>query len=330
MRSFLVNWTRIILVVILVGMFGAVYAQNSVGNVLQLWNVRNNLSGSFQQSADINLWVTNPANISPWSADSTYAVGEIRKHTDGFAYYCEYAQVTSGTFSTDNWTKMWEAAKGWDPIGDATTPFQGIYDGGNKTVKNLYINRKATTASGAYFSDGEDNNGLFGLVQPGQSTDAEIKNLGIINPNVSGRRATGSLVGKSLVPSGSRKKVFITRCYAKPDEVGGTATVSGLGATGGLVGANNSDRKQQVPVIQYCWTNVIVSSTHPTHVGINPDDRPNPYNIKYGGIVGCNETGVTFDSYAWGSVSGGDRVGGIAGCTIDGAIIRCYAIGNVT
>ncbi len=56
----------------------------------------------------------------------------------------------------------------------------------------------------------------------------------------------------------------------------------------------------------------------------------NPYNIKYGGLVGCNENGITQDSFARGNVSGGDRVGGLAGCTIGGAIFRSYSTGTVT
>lgn len=121
---------------------------------------------------------------------------------------------------------------------------------------------------------------------------------------------------------------MISRCYAHAD--GGSATVSGWGATGGLVGANNSVRKKQVPMIRFCWAEVNVSSTHPNHSGINPADNGNPYNIKYGGIVGCNENGTTFDSHASGNISEGDRVGGLAGCTIDGAIIRCWAAANVS
>ncbi|NCB27810.1 MAG: hypothetical protein EOM62_20515, partial [Bacteroidia bacterium] len=166
--------------------------------------------------------------------------------------------------------------------------------GGVKIISNLYINRGAAAcADNVYPSDGENNVGLFGFVQPGSSYDVEIKNLGLTNPNVTGRRATGSLVGKVLIPSNATRRSLITRCYAKPD--GGTATVSGFGATGALVGANNSNRKQQVPVIQYCWANVTVSATHPTNTAINTGDNDNPYNIKYGGVVGCNETGVTFD-----------------------------------
>lgn len=327
-RSF--NPLAIVLIAMLLFMSVAVLEAVDVSNILDLWEVRDDLDGTYTQTANINLWVTNPDNISSWSADSTYAVGEIKKHTDGFAYYCEVAQGTAGTFSTDNWTKMWEASKGWEPIGfqnstEYTNAFVGNYDGDEKTISNLFINRGAgTTGNTSFPSDGENLVGLFGFVSSNSTADNYIKNVKLTDVDVTGKRGTGSLIGKVMMPGNANHKTYTENCSV----VGGT--VSGFGATGGLVGANNSDRRQQVPVIQYCWSNVTVSSTHPDNVSLNSGDSNNPYNIKYGGIVGCNETGVTFDSYALGNVSGGDRVGGLAGCTIDGAIIRCYAIGDVT
>jgi hypothetical protein len=111
-----------------------------------------------------------------------------------------------------------------------------------------------------------------------------------------------------MIGSSATKKVYITRCYATVNDPG-TAIVRGFGATGGLVGANNSNRKQQIPVIRYCWANVKVESTHPGNYKINPNDPvtgagTNPYNIKYGGLVGCNETGISHDSFAFGEVTG--------------------------
>ncbi|MDD4668047.1 MAG: hypothetical protein PHR59_08730, partial [Candidatus Cloacimonetes bacterium] len=335
MRCFLVNWTRIILVVILVGMFGAVYAQVSVANVLQLWNVRNHLDWSYTQSGNINLNVTHPDSIISWATSTSYEEGNIRKYGD-YAYWCSTSHTSGSSFEAGNWTQMWEAAKGWDPIGTEGSPFKGVYDGNGKDIYNLYINRGADAANDdALPQNGTDNVGLFGYVTSGTDANTEIKDLGIINPNVTGKRGTGALVGKVLIGSSATKKVYITRCYATVYNQGDAiVVVRGFGATGGLVGANNSDRKQQIPVIRYCWANVKVESTHPGNYKINPNDPvtgagTNPYNIKYGGLVGCNETGISYDSFAFGEVTGGDRVGGLAGCTIDGAILRCYATGNV-
>ncbi|MCB5251446.1 MAG: T9SS type A sorting domain-containing protein [Candidatus Cloacimonetes bacterium] len=338
MKARTLYFTRAILVIALFSIVGVAVAQTNVTTVLDLWNVRTNLSGNYKQTADIDLSVTNPANLIAWSADSTYVVGDIRKNTtDGYAYFCAVAQTQAGIFAGTNWTKMWEASKGWKPIGDQTdgynNAFKGVYDGDGKTVLNLYIDRgaDAQTNNSVFPANGENNVGLFGFVSSSTTSDTVIKNLGIINPNITGKRGTGALVGKVMIPAINKiKKVYVINCYAQPDGGTGTATVAGFGATGGLVGANNSDRKQQVPVIRYSHANVTVSSTHPQNQALNSGDNNNPYNIKYGGLVGCNETGVTEDSYARGNVSGGDRVGGLAGCTIGGAIFRSYSTGSVT
>jgi hypothetical protein len=60
-----------------------------VANILDLWEVRDGLTGDYTQTADINLDVTNPTNLVDWAASTSYSVGDIRKHpSDGFAYYC--------------------------------------------------------------------------------------------------------------------------------------------------------------------------------------------------------------------------------------------------
>lgn len=317
--------TRAILVLILVSLFGVAFSID-VGNIVQLWQVRDNLSGTYTQTANI----TFPKTPAAWEA-GTYAQWAVVQH-NGYAYGCVNESGTSETpGGSSDWLQMWEISKGWKPIGFQNSPtdfsngFTGNYNGGGLTISDLYINRGATaTGNNTFPADGENNVGLFGFVTTNNTTNNIIQKVILQNVDVTGKRGTGALVGKVLMPSNASRKTFVQNCSVD----GGT--VKGFGATGGLVGANNSDRRQQVPVIQYSWSNVTVSSTEASNTALNSGDNNNPYNIKYGGIVGCNETGVTFDCYAKGAVSGGDRVGGIAGCTIDGAVIRCYSIGNVT
>ncbi len=321
------------------GGLGTQASPYQISTIVHLNNIRDSfLSARFIQMADIDMSVTNPVNVSEWVSGSAYSVGNfVRYSSSGFTYICNLATNSALPTNTAFWTPMWESAKGWKPIGDATTAFTGVYNGNGKVVSNLYINRKASpVADNVNPTDGEDNVGLFGFLRNSPSADAVIRNLGVLNPNVSGRRATGSLVGRNLLPYSTPAPAFtviIENCYAIPS--GGSATVSGFGATGGLVGANNSDRKQQVPVVRYSYANVTVSSTHPTNSFRNPNDETavngifNPYNIKYGGLVGCNENGLTQDSFARGNVTGGDRVGGLVGCTISGAIFRSYSTGTV-
>jgi len=317
-----------------------------VANVWNLWNVRSYLSSYFIQTTGIDLKSTDPLWLPDFHTDTLYVAGTIRKSGSN-AYYCITTMTNNdGTQDpgTAHWGQMWEASKGWDPIGnqsgtDTSVAFTGQYNGDDKLIYNLYINRGASaTTNDVYPTDGEDNVGLFGFLTNTDTKNTEIKSLGLVNPRVTGRRGTGSLVGKVMNPARTPSysyTVYVSECFAIPD-ANNTAYVKGFGATGGLVGANNSERKQKVPYIRYSYAKIPVSATHPANNTANPNDyfgKPviyNPYNIKYGGLVGCNENGVTQDSFARGAISGGDRVGGLAGCTIDGAIFRSYSTGMVT
>ncbi len=356
------NWIngfgKLILLLALSLSIGVLSAQFSGGagtlaNPYQIANARdlNNIRGAsyldkyYIQTADINLVATNPANVNTWSSGTPYVAGDYVKYTPGavqYTYLCIQATSSENPTNPSYWVQMWESAKGWKPIGDTTEPFHGVYDGNGKVISNLYIARGASpVANNVFPSDGEDYVGLFGLVSNGSNTTGNnfhsfIRNLGLLNPNVTGRLATGTLVGRVLLPytlPARSYTVYVEKCYAIPSA--GTAQVRGFGAVGGLVGANNSDSKQRVPVVRLSFANVAVSATHPNNTARNPNDPTgtsgvnNPYNIKFGGLVGCNENGITQDSFARGNVSGGDRVGGLIGCTIGGAVFRSYSTGTV-
>ena len=89
--------------------------------------------------------------------------------------------------------------------------FNGVFDGNGNKISNF-----------TYISTGTSYIGLFGYVF---GYNAEIKNLGLIDPSVSAGGVVGSLVG--FIEAGS-----ISNCYFK----GGT--VSGNWSVGGLVGWN--------------------------------------------------------------------------------------------
>ena len=219
----------------------------------------------------------------------------------------------------------YQGGAGWTPIGNSTTTFTGVYDGDGYKVMNLYLNYPGNgePASVAEAQALPEKIGLFGYIECKTTADAIIRNLGIVNADVTGGRSTGSLLGHALLPSNASYTTIVENCYAA-----GNVTVRGFGSTGGLVGANNSQKKNIVPIIQYCYSEADVESRFPTNILQNPSDNDELFNVKYGGLVGCNENGLSIDSYATGDVYGGKRVGGVSGCSIRGAVIRCYATGQ--
>ena len=163
-------------------------------------------------------------------------------------------------------------------------PFSGVFEGNGHTVSNF-----------TYTSTGTDHVGLFGFVS---GENPEIKNLGLVNPNVDA--GTGEYVG-SLV--GRIREGAITNCFAE------SASVSGGSHIGGLVGRNDDGGR-----ILSCSVNV--------HVEGSP--------VDVGGICGDNE-GIILDSSASGLILGGDDCGGIAGRNyLYGRIQNCFSSASVT
>lgn len=111
-------------------------------------------------------------------------------------------------------TSTWNNGMGFLPIGNATTPFTGGFDGSGYTIENLFINRPST-----------DLIGFFG------DTNAQyIRNVGLVNVNITGGYRTGGLAGllqtKSINPV---QNVFVTGQVSAGKSnamVGGLASVN--------------------------------------------------------------------------------------------------------
>jgi hypothetical protein len=193
-------------------------------------------------------------------------------------------------------------------------PFTGVFDGNGHIISNFTYN---STGAFSYYI------GLFGWVD---SNDAEIKNLGVIDPNVVimpyGIRA-GALIG--MQNSGT-----VSNCYVE----GGS--VSGDNSVGGLIGNNTG-------TVINCYTTCSVTAENSRAgglVGWN-DDGGVIINCSasgavtgsqtVGGLVGKNLNNATTiaNCYATGSVTGGDETGGLVGWNYEGSISNCYCLGTV-
>jgi len=189
--------------------------------------------------------------------------------------------------------------------------FTGVFDGNGHTISNF-----------TYTSTGTKGIGLFGLVF---GSNAEIKNLGLIDPNVSAGEVVGSLVGCLMFGT-------VTNCYAE----GGN--ISGDYAVGGLVGGNGG-------TISNCHSSASVSGEYGVgglvgrnDVGLNDVCKiTNCYStgsisgISYiGGLVGLNYVSKITNCYSTGSISGVSYIGGLVGYNIAAEITNCYSTGGVS
>ena len=210
-------------------------------------------------------------------------------------------------------------------------PFDGVFDGDGHTISNF-----------SYDSNGLSYIGLFGYVN---DANAEIRNLGLVEPNVDGSRFTGSLVGR--LQNGS-----ITNCYTDGGYVSGKTWVGGLAGisyysnisncysstsvtagnvVGGLVGENGGK-------IESCWSSGSISGDGYVGglVGENHTTISESYSVSgvsgdymIGGLVGAFVNGEMSNCYAKGSVTGKEEVGGLVGFFDNGEIRNCYAKGGV-
>jgi hypothetical protein len=171
---------------------------------------------------------------------------------------------------------------GFNSIGAVGCGFSGIFDGNGYTIAHLTI-------------VGEDYLGLFGVLASG----AEIKNLGVVDVNITGSGGSvGGLVGSNGTAM-SGVYGIVADCYS-------TGSIKGDSHVGGLVGFNLGG------TVTRCHSACSVRG-----------------NSHIGGLVGENWDTVT-QSYSDGAVSGGEDVGGLVGCNWRATVTDCYSTATVT
>ncbi len=236
-----------------------------VSNLAQLNAMRWDLDGSGLPEHPPN----NPlyAEAFPNAADR---MGCPREECLGYELTADLDFDTNGNGSADSGDDYWNDGSGWDPIGwnAFNGAFTGFFEGRGHTISNLYINRSDT-----------DEVGLFGKVRfSGLNRWAlrgDIRHVGLIDVQVTGRSEVGGLVGAN--------GVTVAACYV-------TGTVTGDSEVGGLVGSN--------------FAGTVVASYAAASV---------TGNYEVGGLVGQNFAGDILASYAVSNVTGDSEVGGLVG-----------------
>ena len=193
-------------------------------------------------------------------------------------------------------TAGWNSGAGFEPIGNVDYNFKGTFDGKDFTIKNLYINLPSST-----------HVGLFGIISYG----AVVENVGLIDANVCGNYAVGTLVGTSI------NRSLVYNCYAT-----GNVTISPSGSSdtksGGLVGS------QGASTISTCYSEVNVTALSSRY--------------QLGGLCGYSRArsgdpvALIENCYSTGTVtSNGWKVGGLLG-DADGPnskVSKCYSTAKV-
>ncbi|MFA5763686.1 MAG: hypothetical protein WC915_02650 [archaeon] len=181
-------------------------------------------------------------------------------------------------------TTNWNAGAGFTPIGNSTTKFSGSFNGNSKTISNLFIYRPT-----------ESNVGLFGYTNA-----SVIQNTGLIDNNITGKIASGGLIGYNL--DGNVINNYTTGSLRGMD-------AGGSSSAGGLIGYN---------------TNGTITSNYTTGNTIGA-------YTNVGGLIGRNDYGIITNNYTTGNTTGTyTTVGGLIGMNFAGTATANYTTGNTT
>ena len=219
---------------------------------------------------------------------------------------------TDSAGSADSSDIPWKTNLGWDPIGNSTTAFEGVFEGNGHIISNLFIKRGT-----------EGYVGLFGKIQ---GDNAVIRNLGLENVRVVGKNNTGGLLGQNL---GRVRNSYVI------------GQVEGKDSIGGLVGDNGIDGNPNQGIIQTSYAKVGVKGRDDvgglvgSHNGgliraVYAMGRAAGRN-NVGGLIGSNnstDNRVVLDAaYAAVVVKGtGSSVGSLIGSDVlGGRVINSYA-----
>ncbi len=200
--------------------------------------------------------------------------------------------------SIEELKKLLTENEGFYPIGNSYSStaaiFRGIFDGNNKTIKKIYINRPNNVV------------GLFGTTSNDTDNNIIIKNLSI-SGNMTGS-TVGSIFADVRTYDRDNKDSFI-----KIENCTSDINIEG-DVTGGFIGINNASSTGKL-IIANCINNGTING-----------------KSYVGGILGYNYNNTKIiNCYNSGNIEGESDVGGIVGHDErQSNIINTYNLGNVT
>lgn len=170
-------------------------------------------------------------------------------------------------------TETWNSGAGWDPVGTSTTYFSGGFDGANKVIHGLTINRPS-----------ENEVGLFGQI----NSNNTFKSLGMIDARVTGGLWRSGIFAAYVGGNATLQYLYSTGFIT------GYATGYPNG-TGGLIGTVDAAGI----ALSYCFSTARV--IHPT------GERAS------GGLIGWSSGNVSFSYATGNVTTNTGWAGGLVG-----------------
>jgi hypothetical protein len=292
-----------------------------------------NINGSIPDGCRMEV-VGNGSESDPYKIYNVFQLNDVRNYLDQddinftLEKNIDFEWISLSEFSDVVGFEDYDV-NGWNPIGYYDWPntpyFKGNFDGKGNIIKNLYIYRPS-----------QERVGLFGRV-----SYSEMKNIEVVDVNVTGRTNVGGLIG--IISDSILFNLYSTGNVTGRTNVGGligqswgmiiqnsffSGSVFGLELVGGFMGAffggiiNNN----------YVISEVVGDSFVGGFIGYGGGDMQNNYSltnvygdIYVGGFMGsvADDAGDVnlFNNYSEGPVDGFDDIGGFLGYIIDPSLL---------
>ena len=295
------------------------------GDVTQTWNdsdiqdpvaFGDTLVVTAEDGVNITTYTVSPPPFSGAGSGTSIAPYEITtcSQIQEVQYYLLSEFIVKNDIDCAE-TSTWNGGVGFMPLGvDPGTPFNGVFDGNDKTISNVVIN-KPFASGGAFI-------GFFGDIENGQVKDLTLANITVTAEHY---QFVGGLVG-AIMNNGSTGTI---------DNVHVSGSVIGSDNVGGLLGIAYS----KVAIVKNSSADVDAESGGYTGglvgmgmLGIeNSSASGDVVGVDAGGLVGYTQgsTSSIINSYASGAVQGSLTAGGLIGKNTM-KIDNCYAEGTVT
>ena len=213
------------------------------------------------------------------------------------------------------WIQDDNPKNGWNPIGTFSVPFSGHFDGNNKIIEGLYINRPSVNYIG-----------LFGYVK-----GATIKNVCLVNPVIYGGSSVGAICGEVYAHTVS----FISNNICIGGSVNGGSYVGGIiGRT--YSGTDYTSNTSNYSIDYYIQGNYSSSIIHgKTYCGGIAGEVESWYLRYYSAGTytvyadfNLRLTANVIDNHFAGTIYADDFAGGIVGQLIDSGSIPNSRLSN--
>lgn len=283
----------------------------------------------------------NGTELDPYLVEDAQDLWAVRDNLS--AHYKQIYNIDLNVFNEDG---------GWIPIGTASTPFTGVYDGSEFEIRNLWVAGKESASLFGRVNNAKTKNifllnvlivsssagnmgGLIAIAENmGEDSIYNCHIKGIINESVQSIFRIGGVVGLCY-----SNFYAINKCTFEGTIYGGNSSY-----TGGIVGEGRASVKNSYSKgkIEITYSGVSTPARIGGVIGELGEDKECSYCYSFmdvntngelvGGLIGSTQDGANIiKSWARGNVKGENYVGGLVGrlYNINSRVNMCYSTGKV-